>query len=75
MKLKTLIQITAHVYGGHRDTYAKVEHPERVYSFIRPRGAKKPTFAGAARMVAKELEVFPRAVAVTRIEAASYLTK
>lgn len=75
MKLKTLIQITAHVYGGHRDTFAKIEHPERIYSFIRSRTAKKPTFAGAARMVAKELEVKPSAVSVTRIEVMGYSTK
>lgn len=69
--MKTLINITAHAY----DENGKVTHAEKTHSFIRPRSAKKPTFAGAARMVAKELDVKPSAVSVTRIEALCYDAK
>jgi hypothetical protein len=68
--MKTLINITCHIYEGDRIAY-----PERVRSFIRPRSAGKPTFLGAARMVAKELNVKPSDVSVTRIEAMCYAAK
>jgi hypothetical protein len=45
---------------------------ERQFSFIRPNSAPKPTFAGAARMVAKDAGCKPSQVAVVRIEAMSY---
>lgn len=69
--MNMLFNIIAHAY----DEQGRVICQERTFSFIRPGYAKKPTFTGAARMVAKELEVKPSAVSVTRIEAATYLTK
>ena len=65
--MKTLINITAHAYAGN-----KIAHPERVHSFVRPASAKQPTYAGAARMVAKELGCKPSEVSVTRVEAMCY---
>lgn len=65
--MKTLINITAHAYSGN-----KVAHPERTYSMIRPASAKTPTYAGAARMVAKELGCKPSDVSVQRVEALAY---
>jgi hypothetical protein len=64
---KQLIQITAHVYEGNRITIG-----ERTYSFIRYYMQPKPTWRGAERMVATELEVKPKDVCVTRIEAMDY---
>jgi hypothetical protein len=68
--MKTLINIIAHVY----DENGKITHAERSFSFIRPRSAKKPTYIGAARMVAKDLGCAPSDVAVTRIEVMCYAT-
>lgn len=68
--MKTLINITAHAYEGN-----KVSYSERNYSFVRPRNAKTPTYAGAARMVAAELGVKPSQVSVARVEAMSYDSK
>lgn len=69
--MKMLFNIIAHAY----DEQNRIICQERTFSFIRPGYAKKPTFTGAARMVARELDVKPSAVSVTRIEAASYMTK
>jgi hypothetical protein len=69
--MKTLINIAATVY----DENGKVTHAYRSFSFIRPRSAKKPTFTGAARMVAKELDVKPSDVSVAWIEALAYQTR
>jgi hypothetical protein len=67
--MKTLTTITAHAYSGDRIT-----HPERRYTFIRPRSAKKPTYTGAARMVAKEIGCKPSDVSVARVETVCYAT-
>jgi hypothetical protein len=64
---KQLIQITAHVYRGNR-----IAIGEQTYSFIRYYMQPKPTWRGAGRMVAAELEVKPKDVSVTRIEAMDY---
>ena len=69
--MKTLINIIAHAY----DRDGKITNAEKTYSFIRPFCTKKPTFIGAARMVARELEIKPSDVSVTRIEAMSYQTR
>jgi hypothetical protein len=64
---KQLINITAHVYEGNR-----IAIGERTYSFIRCYLQPKPSWRGAERMVAAELEVKPKDVSVTRIEAMDY---
>ena len=69
-KMKTLIIITAHAYEG-----TAITHPERAYHYIRPRNAKKPTYAGAARMVAAEIGGQPSDVSVTRIESVCYAAR
>jgi hypothetical protein len=65
--MKTLIRITAHAFSGPH-----IVAPEQDYSFVRPRYAKRPTFAGAARMVAKELNISPRNIVVSRVQAMCY---
>lgn len=65
--MKTLINITAHAYTG-----SKVTHPERTYSFVRRASAKTPTYAGAARMIAKEIGCKPSDVSVQRVESLAY---
>lgn len=45
--MKQLLNITALHYCNNGQAY------EATYSFIRPRSTKKPTFTGAARMVAR----------------------
>ena len=66
-----LFQITAHIYN----TEGKITQGEKTYSFFRAYSATKPTFTGAARMVAKAIEVKPSDVCVTRIEAMVYQTR
>jgi hypothetical protein len=66
--MKMLFNIIAHVYNEN----GKITHAERTYSFIRPYSAKKPTFTGAARMVAREIGAKPCDVSVVRIEAMVY---
>jgi hypothetical protein len=68
--MKTLINITAHAYTGNT-----ISAPERNYSFIRSASAKKPSHAGAARMVAAELGCKPSDVSVARVEAMSYAAR
>jgi hypothetical protein len=65
--MKTLINITAHAYSGNN-----ISVPDRRYSFIRPRNAKTPTHAGAARMIASEIGCRPKDISVTRVEAMAY---
>ena len=71
--MKTLTKITCVHYRKNGGVY------EATYSFIRPRSAKKPTFPGAARMVARlfndaknerdpELITKPSDISVSRIE-------
>jgi len=73
-KMKTLINITAIRPLGKNQT-------ESQFSFVRPRSAKKPTYAGAARMIAAKLNaendgdypmVKPSEISVSRIEALCY---
>ena len=45
---------------------------ERSDSFIRPRNAKKPTYIGSARMIAKRLGCLPSDVSVIRVELIGY---
>ena len=70
MTMKTLITVTAHAYSG-----STIAYPERRYSFVRPRSASTPTYAGAARMVAAELGCRPSDVSVARVEAVAYATR
>jgi hypothetical protein len=70
--MKTLTKITCVHYCKNGRAY------EATYSFIRPRSAKKPTFLGAARMVARlfnddrddesESITKPSDISVSRIE-------
>ena len=69
--MKMLFNITAHIYNRE----GKITHGEKTYSFMRPYCAKKPTFTGAARMVAREIGAKPSDVSVTRIEAMTYQTR
>lgn len=59
---------------------------ERSYSFIRSYSAKKPTYAGAARMVAKKLNdendengdrpmIKPSEISVSRIQFCDYASR
>jgi hypothetical protein len=66
--MKTLINITAHAY----DTDGKIVAPERTYSFVRSASASAPSTLGAERMVARQLEIKPSLVSVTRVEAMCY---
>ena len=45
---------------------------ERSDSFIRPRFYNKPTYIGAARMIAKHLGCLPSDVSVIRVELIGY---
>jgi hypothetical protein len=65
--MKTITTITAHIYDG-----SKIARPERNYAFIRKSSATKPTFAGAARMVAADAGCRPSDVSVSRIEHVCY---
>jgi hypothetical protein len=64
-KRSTLHSITAHTYDG-----VAVRTPERTYHFPRPYSASKPTFLGAARMVAAVEGCLPSEVSVARVESA-----
>jgi hypothetical protein len=64
-----MINITAHIYRG-----ASVVRPERTYTFVRGRGAKAPSFGGAARMVAKATGHKPSDIAVTRVEGVVFVS-
>ena len=66
---KTLINITARIYRG-----SSIVHHERTYSFVRGRGTKAPSFAGAARMVAKATGFKPSDIAVTRVEGVVFVS-
>jgi hypothetical protein len=66
---KTLINITARIYRG-----SAIAHNERTYSFVRGRGTKAPTYAGAARMVAKATGFKPSDIAVTRVEGVVFVS-
>jgi len=66
---KTLINITAHIYRG-----ASIVHPERTYYFVRGRWTKTPSYAGAARMVAKATGFKPSDIAVTRVEGVVFVS-
>lgn len=66
---KTMINITAHIYRG-----ASVIRPERTYTFVRGRGAKAPSYAGAARMVGKATGHKPSDVSVTRVEGVVFVS-
>jgi hypothetical protein len=65
--MKTITTITAHIYDG-----SKIARSEQNYAFIRKSSATKPTFAGAARMVAADAGCRPSDVSVTRIEHVCY---
>ncbi len=65
--MKTLINITAVVYIG-----TTIARPLRTYAFLRPSSAKKPTWRGAERMIARALKCRPSDVSVERIEAMCY---
>lgn len=69
--MKTYLTIT--YTSGARNEEGQV-------SIIRPRSAKRPTFTGAARMVAANLQqrgynAKPSDISVTRIEEACYQTR
>ena len=65
--MKSLISVYAHIYNAD----GKIVCHEKQYRFIRSR-MFKPTYVGAARMIAKETGVKPSDISVTRIESASF---
>ena len=73
--MKTLTSIT------YVQDLARNQRMERTVSFIRPRHASKPTWTGAARMVAAKLNeendtaIRPSSISVSRIEHCSYATR
>ena len=61
--MKLLISVYAHIYNSE----GRIVCHEKQYRFIR---SSKPTFLGAARMIARDTGVKQSDISVTRIESA-----